>query len=291
MSIRRNLNLNWLRSFEAAARLLSFTQASQELGLTQAAVSQHIKALEAQIGESLFVRRPKSLLLTDAGKAYQGPVREALASIDMSTTGLFGPRQVGAIVVRASMAFIVWLAPRLGAFQQAHPEIGVKLVTSLWRDSSDQYPVDVDVVLAQQDAAAPDLEKLADEYLVPILGAGSCSEIAMPADLARVTPIHVLGYDDHWTRYLAAQAVSVDIRAARLMTDTSVAAIEMVAAGLGGAVIIERFARHAIASGRAIRVVGDPIPLGRSHYLVRVNSRIENQISAEIFKKWLRSQL
>ena len=78
-----------MRSFEAAARLLSFTMASREIGLTQTAVSQHIKALETQLGDRLFVRRPKSLQLTDVGQAYLLKVREALDIIEMSTTGLF----------------------------------------------------------------------------------------------------------------------------------------------------------------------------------------------------------
>ena len=79
--MRNNLNLNWLRSFEAAARHLSFTAAARETGLTQTAVSQHIKALEAQLGDMLFLRRPKSLQLTDVGKAYLITVRAALDAL------------------------------------------------------------------------------------------------------------------------------------------------------------------------------------------------------------------
>ena len=55
--MRHNLNLNWLRSFEAAARLLSFTGAGLEIGLTQTAVSQHIKALEARLA-GMEAKRP-----------------------------------------------------------------------------------------------------------------------------------------------------------------------------------------------------------------------------------------
>ncbi|MGI9508363.1 MAG: LysR family transcriptional regulator, partial [Geminicoccaceae bacterium] len=62
--MNRHLNLNWLRTFEAAARLSGFAAASRELGLTQAAVSQQIKALETKLGHDLFIRRPKSLQLT-----------------------------------------------------------------------------------------------------------------------------------------------------------------------------------------------------------------------------------
>ncbi|MGB7268060.1 MAG: LysR family transcriptional regulator, partial [Albidovulum sp.] len=63
-------NLIWLRTFEAAARLLNFTEAGDELGLTQTAVSLHIKALEGTLGCRLFDRKPRHLALTAMGQAY-----------------------------------------------------------------------------------------------------------------------------------------------------------------------------------------------------------------------------
>ena len=110
--MKQNLNLNWLRTFEAAARHLSFTAASHELGLTQTAVSQHIKGLETKLGQNLFIRRAKSLQLTDIGQAYLISVRDALEHITFSTSGLFGPEQETTIVVRASAAMIIWLSPK-----------------------------------------------------------------------------------------------------------------------------------------------------------------------------------
>ncbi len=288
--MRHNLNLNWLRSFEAAARLLSFTAASNEIGLTQTAVSQHIKALEAQLGDKLFVRRPKSLQLTDVGKAYLLTVRDALDTIEMSTTGLFGPRQTSTIVVRASMAFIMWISVKLGAFQQEHPDISIKLVTSIWKGPADQQPVDIDIILAPKEHARAHLEKLSDESIVPVCGTTSCNSIKTPLDLLQQKPIHIMGFDDHWARYLSAYALKPSVSGGRLITDTSTAAIEMVTAGLGCAVIIERFAWQAIESGRGISIVGKPIALEQSHYLVRAERRTIAQTSVEAFEAWLRHQ-
>lgn len=288
--MRHNLNLNWLRSFEAAARLLSFTGASHQLGLTQTAVSQHIKALEAQLGDKLFVRRPKSLQLTDVGKAYLLSVRNALETIEMSTTGLFGPSQASIIVLRASMAFIVWLSPKLGTFQREHPDVGIKLVTSIWKGPTDQQPVDIDIILASQEHAKPHLDKLSDEFIVPICGVNSAKAIRTPKDLLRQNPIHILGFDDHWARYLSACSLALDTSSVRLMSDTSVAATEMVAAELGCAVVIERFARQSLQSGRTFRIVGDPVALGQSHYLARTESHTNRQPAVEAFETWLRLQ-
>lgn len=60
--------LAWLRAFEATARHLSFTRASQELNLTQSAVSQHVRSLETLLGCNLFVRKTRALELTLEGK-------------------------------------------------------------------------------------------------------------------------------------------------------------------------------------------------------------------------------
>lgn len=288
--MRSNLNLNWLRSFEAAARLLSFTAASQEIGLTQTAISQHIKALEARLGDKLFVRRPKSLQLTDLGKAYLLKVREALDTIEMSTTGLFGPRQVSTITVCASMAFIMWMSPRLGGFLHDHPDVGVKLVTSIWKAPADRQPVDVDIVLAPQEHARPDLELICHEKIVPVCSAATGNGITTPKDLLRHPPIHIMGFDDHWARYLSAFSLKPASSGGRLITDTSTAAIEMVASGLGCAVVMERYAKQAIATGREIRIVGKPVALGQSHYLVRTEQRSSVRPAITAFEAWLRHQ-
>ena len=288
--MRHHLNLNWLRSFEAAARLLSFTTASRELGLTQTAISQHIKALELKLGQKLFVRRPKSLQLTDVGKAYLISVREALETIEMSTYGLFGPNLKSTVVVRASMAFILWLSPRLGAFQEQHPDVGIKLVTSLWDSKADKQPRDLDIVLAPQEYARPHLEKLSDEFILPICGATSAESVRTPYDLLRHRPIHILGFDDHWTRYLTAFGLSYDVSSVRLTVDTSVAATEMVAADLGCAIVLERFAKQTVQTGRAIRIAGDPVVLGQSYYMSQGETHKKLAPAIEAFAEWLRAQ-
>jgi len=284
-----SLNLNWLRTFEAAARHLSFTLASQELGLTQTAVSQHIKGLELKLGQALFIRRAKSLQLTEIGKAYLPSVREALESLHLSTNGLFGPDLASTIVVCASMALTVWLAPKLGAFQQMHPGVGIKLVTSIWPDSFDRRAVDVDIVLAPHNRANSDLVKLSDEFIVPVCGLSLSKSIGSIEDLSRLSPIHILGFDDHWSRYLSEFGLSHDVRSTRLVVDTSVAACELVAAERGCAVVIERFAAQAIDTGRPIRIVGERIPLGQSHYVSRSETARNNRPTTKAFTDWLRT--
>jgi LysR family glycine cleavage system transcriptional activator len=286
-----NINLNWLRTFEAAARLSGFSAAARELGLTQVAVSQHIKSLETKLGQDLFVRHPKKVQLTKAGKSYLPSVREGLANLTHATYGLFGTDIQRTIVVRASIAVLIWLTPRLTEFHQQYPNIKLKLVTSMWRDPIDTQKVDIDIVLMPSRKHTQAAEKLSDEFIVPICSEQTSKKISALGDLCHLEPINIVGYDDHWSRYmnhfdLRYEASADD--AIRLQVDTSVLACELAAFGTGCAVLIERFARGSIGMGKDICIVGGPIPLNQSHYFA--NTENEEPISAEIeaLKQWIR---
>ncbi len=293
--MKSNINLNWLRTFEAAARLSGFSAAARELGLTQVAVSQQIKSLETKLGHDLFVRHPKKVQLTEAGKAFVPSVREGLEKLTHATYGLFGSDINRTIVVRASIAVLTWLSPGLTGFRQQYPNIKLKFVTSIWPDPVDTQKVDIDIVLMPSHKQAESSEKLSDEFIVPICGVQSGKKNFSVIDLAHQEPIHIVGYDDHWSRYMNhfEQPYETSIEEnARIQVDTSIQACELVASGMGCAVLIERFARRSIEAGRPIRIVGEPIPLHQSHYLVKTETGNEQSLSAEIevFKEWVRTE-
>lgn len=111
--------LEWIRAFEAAARLDSFTAAAEDLGLTQAAVSQRIGQLERTLGATLFHRRARTISLTVDGEAWLPHVRLALGGLRDSTEAIFGTGH-GRLTLSASQTIIdLWLLPRLGHFQTA----------------------------------------------------------------------------------------------------------------------------------------------------------------------------
>jgi predicted transcriptional regulator len=91
--------LNYVRSFECAARHLSFTAAAKELGYTQAAVSTHVRALEHYIGRQLFIRYPRSLKLTEMGEAFLPTLRQALDLIDQATEAVVTSSRKRTVVV------------------------------------------------------------------------------------------------------------------------------------------------------------------------------------------------
>src|SRR5262245_35148503 len=95
--------LNYIRSFECSARHLSFTAAAQELGYTQAAVSNHVRALEQYIGRQLFIRYPRSLKLTEMGEAFLPTLRQALEQIDQATESIVASARKRTVVVSCPM--------------------------------------------------------------------------------------------------------------------------------------------------------------------------------------------
>ena len=193
--------------------------------------------------------------------------------------------------MRASMAFIAWISPQLGSFQQAHPDIGIKMVTSIWEGPNDNQPIDIDIVLAPDKHSEGTFEKPSDERIVPVCSLDMASTINSIDDIHSHNLIQILGFDDHWARYFSAFEKSHDGASIRLMTDTSVAAIEMASANLGCALVIERFAKACVASGRALAIIGAPVELGQSHYFVRRDHERKKDHAVNLFEAWLQERL
>ena len=138
--------LNGLRAFEAAARHMSFTDAADELSVTQAAISHQVRGLEQRLGLKLFVRRNRSLLLSEAGQAYLPAVRSAFDQLNEATEKLLQKDRGGHLTVTTTSSFAVkWLVPRLGGFQRANPEIDVRISTGTGLVDFSREDVDIGI--------------------------------------------------------------------------------------------------------------------------------------------------
>lgn len=285
-------NLIWLRTFEAAGRHLSFTAAADEIGMTQAAASQHIKALEGKLGCDLFVRQHRTLSLTKMGEAYLPLVQRALKDLSLSTTGLFGPGFGDLVTVRVSVSTaLLWLAPRLLRFRAQYPDIRVRLVTAHTDQETSGERVDIELRLGSGDWPGLRSEWISTERLVPICPAHLRHEIRTPSDFLRHELVHVIGFDDNWTRYFDDHALSGQIGQFGVSVDTSLAAVELVSAGLGCAIVLDRFADTAIAAGRPITKAGGSIASLQEHYIVSPQSDPSQSPLAKTFETWLRAEM
>lgn len=256
--------LNYIRSFEASARHLSFTKAAEELGMTQAAVSGHVRALETYIGRPLFLRAPRSLSLTEVAASYLPTLRQALAQIDIATEQVLTVthRQEVIIACPASLA-TNWLPQRLHAFREAAPQVDVTIHATIWSETGDQI---ADLRITPRHVSQPLLgHSLGEERLVmvcpPSFLTGS-EAMTQPADLTRRPMIHVLGRQEHWETFARHHGLT-DLPLARgLKTDSSNVALEMAIAGLGCVVTLASLAEVHLQRGLLVEPFPEPIATG-----------------------------
>lgn len=130
--IKRKLPpLNALRAFESAARHLSVKLAAEELCVTPGAVSQMLRNLEDHLGVKLFERVNRGILLTQAGRDYLPPIRNAFRQISEASKRVAVTADTGILTLSVTPFFAsAWLVPRLKSFQEAHPEIDLQILTS-----------------------------------------------------------------------------------------------------------------------------------------------------------------
>ncbi|NKB65292.1 MAG: LysR family transcriptional regulator [Gammaproteobacteria bacterium] len=138
--------MDTLASFEAAARLQSFTLAAKELHITQAAVSRQMRLLEDSLKTPLFHRAHRSVSLTTRGKEFYSTITLALTHIANATRSLRdNPKsQQITIVADQSIAWL-WLMPRLARFRECFPGVDVRLIVS--DHKADYVADDVDIAL------------------------------------------------------------------------------------------------------------------------------------------------
>ncbi|TLZ32348.1 MAG: LysR family transcriptional regulator, partial [Gammaproteobacteria bacterium] len=161
--------VNWLRSFEVAARHLSLSAAASELNVTPAAVSQQVRLLELRLGEKLFVRHARGLRLTLAGEALVPVCRESFERLDTALAELFGDRGKQQLVIRVSLGFArQWLLERLAGFARKHPEIPIRLATTVWAAEPLDSSVDVDIRLTAGPIPGMQSHQLTHDAVFPV---------------------------------------------------------------------------------------------------------------------------
>jgi LysR family glycine cleavage system transcriptional activator len=282
-------NLMWLRSFETTARLGSFTAAADDLGLTQAAVSTHIRNLESQLGHALLLRSTRKLALTEIGKAYLPSVRKAIDELSLSTAGLFGARQTGTVTLRAPISTTVLVvAPQLPTFLEQHPTIKVRLLSAIWAETVLETEVDIDIRLGIGKWPDGHADLLARDTIIPVCAPLLAEAIDTPNTLLETPLIHILGFEDHWDRYFEECGLERPKGQRRVTVDTTLAAVELAAAGAGVALILERAAIRLEEAGRLKVPLDIRIPLGQDHYLVERDHSARTRPEVETVKDWLR---
>ena len=131
--MNRQAPLNWLRSFEAAARYNNFTRAAKELNLTQAAISKQIRALENHLNCRLFKRQAHGLELTEQGRRYWLDTHHLVEQLDKVTTQFYKRQQHQRLHIRCNISYsLLVLGQKLSPFRAQHPEAEIELTHDIW---------------------------------------------------------------------------------------------------------------------------------------------------------------
>jgi LysR family transcriptional regulator, glycine cleavage system transcriptional activator len=294
---RRLPPLNALRAFEAAARHLNFSRAADELSVTPGAVSQQIQNLEDYVGAALFKRTPKGLLLTDAAQTALPALREAFDRLAEAASLLTAAVDGRRLTLTAPPSFATkWLVPRLGAFEQAHPQVDVWLSAAI--ELVDLAAGEVDVAIRYGAGRYPGMEvkRLFSEAVIPVVSPEhlAAQPLNSPADLANHILLHdgSPDFDDScpdWSMWLAARGLkNIDgMRGPRFNQSSLV--IEAAVNGRGVALAKRTLAQADLEAGRLVAPLQIATAVDFAYYLVhpKAKGRLP-QVKA--FVSWIEAQ-
>jgi LysR family glycine cleavage system transcriptional activator len=284
--------LQAIRAFEAAARYLSFTKAAEELGMTQAAVSYQIKVLEDRVGSPLFIRKPRQVALTEAGRRLADASGQAFEILREAWSSVRGDAE-GTLVISTVQTFATWLAKHLGPFQITHPSIAVRIVIA--SDIVDFARDEVDVGIRSGGGKWPNIAShhLFDADFTPMLSpklAETIGGVSKPADLLKL-PI-ISPDDPWWVSWFDMAGVSAEGLKGRPLNRFGAQALEGTAAiaGQGVGILTPAFFVDELDTGRLIQ----PFPLigndGHAYWLVYPESR-RNSPKVRAFRDWMLAEV
>lgn len=286
--------LDHLKGFEAAARLLSFTRAAEELFLTQSAISRQVQTLEEQLGVRLFQRLPRKLRLTAEGERLYATVGDVFARLAATAESLrAGGRQLVTVLTSIGIASL-WLVPRLPSFQVRHPGVEVRVSANNRIADLEREGIDLALRYVSPAAAPAGARLLFGEAVFPVVSpallAGPAQRPLRAEDLARLV---LLSFDDggrypwmDWDTWLKAQRLEDAKPRSVLHFNHYDQMIAAAAAGQGLALGRGPLVQALIDKGQLVALGSErEVVAARAYYLVRA-AGIERP-EVELFERWL----
>jgi LysR family glycine cleavage system transcriptional activator len=290
--------LNALRAFEATARHLSFSKAADELHVTPAALSHQIRGLEELLELKLFHRRARAIELTEPARLIYPGIRSGFEAIRDAVDRLGRGREDRILVVSSTPGLTAkWLVPRLYRFLALHPDIEARITASIGYANFTSDGVDVGIRLSS--GAHPDLyvEKLSDEWLLPL-----CSPrllegehpLRTPQDLARATLIQVdlPGVVPTWADWMQMAGIEGVDTTRGLRLNVADHALDAAGEGVGVVLAYKIVAARDIIAKRLIAPFDGPKILvpGRAYYFVCAKGQ-EKRAPIKAFRDWVFAEM
>lgn len=283
--------LNALRAFEAAARNMSFTAASEELCVTPSAISHQVRFLEDFIGLKLFTRHHKVISLTAEGVIYLNALSTAFNIIGTATQKLVKSPEKDVLAVRLSLPTFAmkWLIPRLHRFQSRHAGIDVRITTSLTPVNFKREQVDVFLTRDLTSSGRSRTGLILDEHLVIVCSPRLLDSRERPRDFSRLTNRTRIVTDsrpDAWPAVYAATGLAEDPGDPSIEFEHYYLALQAAVAGLGVAAVPRCLVEEELDNGMLVQLIEDEVSTNQAYYIAYPEDRAD-QHNIQIFHEWL----
>ncbi len=281
-------------AFESVARTKSVSRASEELGLTASAVSHQISNLEQAIGQPLFFRQGRGLVLTPVGERYLRDITGVLAELNRATERASSPANVEILRVHSSPSFgLMWLLPRLESFQADNGDIQLNLSCSYEDVSFTSGYYDLDIRHGYAHWRDLQVRTLRKETITPLAAPGFLDKhpIASPSDLLAQRLIYSESPLVQWQQWFARYGIATTHKTFDFTFDRSYMSLETAALGLGVALESTLLASVLIRKGALVPVFDSThaVEVGSHHVVYPAQNADLPRV--ERFLAWLDRQL
>ena len=297
MEYLNQVHLNGLRAVEVAGRLGTLALAASELGVSIGAVSQQILKTEQQLGRPLFTRTPKGLVPTQFGTEILAYLERGFRELSRGVALAHEPKRNLLTVSVAPVLAAKWLVPRLHRFQLAHPDLHVRIDSSIELADLDHSDVDLAVRVGPGTWPHVKAELLLEQLVFPVCAPALSARLKTPRDLANVPIIHDRPsvtfdfFQVRWNMWLALHGMdeSMLVTEGPSFSDSALC-LDAAIAGQGVMLGWHTLAMDAIADGRLVKPFAEEAETGVGYYLVTSLAR-GNEKKIAAFKAWMRKEV
>ena len=288
--------LDPLIAFEAAARLLSFTRAGEELHLSQAAISQQIRSLEESLQVKLFTRSHRAVQLTNEGREYQHTVAAILKQLAGATMDIQNVEFAQQLVIGCDLSFATqWLSPRLSQLRQLMPAVTLRIIAS--DDYNESLGSEVQVAVLHGDGLWPGFQtlQLCDEEVFPVCSPEFDYELAQQDWVSWLLQAPLIDLADshwnwmNWRLWLGGNNIDQPLGNRNLQLNSYPLVIDAACAGHGVALGWRYLVDDLIANNQLVRPIEQSLKTDLGYYCI-CRDNLENEANVIRFRNWLKQQ-
>ncbi len=286
--------LDPLIAFEAAARLLSFTRAGEELHLSQAAISQQIRSLEESLQVKLFTRSHRAVQLTNEGREYQHTVAAILKQLAGATMDIQNVEFAQQLVIGCDQSFASqWLSPRLSQLRQLMPAVTLRIIAS--DDYNESLGSEVQVAVLHGDGLWPGFQtfQLCDEEVFPVCSPEFDHELAQQDWVSWLLQAPLIDLADshwnwmNWRLWLGGNNIDQPLGNRNLQLNSYPLVIDAACAGHGVALGWRHLVDDLIANNKLVRPIEQSLKTDLGYYCI-CRDNLENDANVSRFRNWLK---